>query len=128
MPIVEGIKRVVEKLIGIRRPGAAQAAGHAIQRCPGVAPVRVTLPLDGANGARTSLQAGDVAICPAGTGHWRVRASRDLLVVDVACSHADPVYGKRGLLLLLWRPLASLRRQLTWSRTAACRAAKSARA
>ena len=47
----------------------------------GIARGRVTVRFGGAKGRALTLVAGDVAILPAGTGHRRIRASRDLLVV-----------------------------------------------
>jgi uncharacterized protein YjlB len=84
----------------------------------------------GESGKIVQLRAGDVAILPAGTGHQCVSASRDLLVVGaypeagnydeckgsreeyaralksipkVRLPAKDPVYGKDGPLLALWR-------------------------
>ncbi len=84
----------------------------------------------GAKGRELELSAGDVAILPAGCGHRRISASRDLLVVGAypqggdpehqvpsRTSHGaavaaiagtplpdqDPVYGKDGPLMQLWR-------------------------
>jgi uncharacterized protein YjlB len=86
----------------------------------------------GANGKRLDLRTGDVVILPAGTGHRRIKASPDFLIVgaypvnagkydepkpaevnhsealkaiaDVLVPRADPVYGKRGPLKRIWRP------------------------
>jgi mannose-6-phosphate isomerase-like protein (cupin superfamily) len=83
----------------------------------------------GPKGRPLTLKAGDVAILPAGTGHQRLEASGDFLVVGAyppagvydectslddrpkalpAISRAagprkDPVYGKDGPLTHLWR-------------------------
>ncbi len=83
----------------------------------------------GTKGRALTLKAGDVAILPAGTGHQRLRASEDFLVVGayppsgaynectsledrqkalpsiarVARPRKDPVYGEDGPLTHLWR-------------------------
>src|SRR5262245_58144198 len=81
-------------------------------------------------GRETHLKAGDVVVLPAGTGHQRLAASKDLLVVGayppfgsydecracaadhdralttipkVALPRKDPVYGRDGPLTHLWR-------------------------
>ena len=96
----------------------------------GVARGHVRAQLGGSHGKTVQLKAGDVVILPAGTGHKRLSASRDLLIVgaypakgsydepkpkDVDHAEAvaaiarvrapaqDPVYGKRGPLVELWR-------------------------
>jgi uncharacterized protein YjlB len=83
------------------------------------------------NGERFELEAGDVAILPAGTGHCNVGSSGDFLVVGaypvgqdwdlrrgqpgehdevvsnikrVPLPEADPVRGADGPLMELWRP------------------------
>jgi uncharacterized protein YjlB len=96
----------------------------------GIARGTVRVQFGGAAGRAIDLKAGDVAILPAGTGHRRLRSSRDLLVVGaypssgrydqpkpadvdhdkavadiakVSLPDADPVYGKTGRLLRVWR-------------------------
>lgn len=99
----------------------------------GIARGTVRAQFGGAKGRTIDLKAGDVIILPAGTGHRRRKASRDLLIVgaypanggkydepepeDVSHSEAlkaiarvripraDPVYGKDGPLKRLWRPV-----------------------
>jgi uncharacterized protein YjlB len=85
----------------------------------------------GSRGEEFAIAAGDVAVLPAGTGHQRVSASPDLLVVgayppagtydlcratredhararttipQVPLPDTDPVYGRAGPLIGLWRP------------------------
>lgn len=84
----------------------------------------------GARGRNLDLKAGDVIVQPAGTGHQRLEASRDLLVVGAypggsgydmcratrgehdralrpisktRSPRTDPVYGGKGPLKALWR-------------------------
>lgn len=198
MPVVEDLKRIVEKLTGIGRPSKAALPGLVRPRAPqlmrlrddgetpnsrlplvcyrgalklddsfdpaavledtfaangwrgawrdgvydflhfhtgthevlGIARGTVTIEFGGRRGRSLSLKAGDVVVLPAGTGHRRLNASDDLLVVGAypaggrydearpdAGDHAkavasiarvrlprrDPVYGAKGSLLEVWR-------------------------
>jgi len=96
----------------------------------GIARGKVRVQFGGTRGKTVTLKAGDVAILPAGTGHKRLSASRDLLVVGaypasgkydepqpsevthdkavraiakVPAPAKDPVYGKYGPLVRLWK-------------------------
>jgi uncharacterized protein YjlB len=96
----------------------------------GIARGRAQVRFGGNKGNELDLEAGDVAILPAGTGHQRLMASEDYLVVGaypptgtydecrgkpeeherarktiphVALPKADPVYGKDGPLMRLWK-------------------------
>jgi uncharacterized protein YjlB len=96
----------------------------------GIARGTVEAQFGGAHGKAISLKAGDVVVLPAGTGHRRLEKSQDLLVVGaypktgvydeprpaavdraqaiasiskVRLPARDPVYGKGGPLLTLWR-------------------------
>jgi len=96
----------------------------------GIARGRVRVQFGGKHGRVVALKAGDVAVLPAGTGHQRKSATRDLLVVgaypkggkydepaprEVAHEQAirsieavprprtDPVYGRDGPLLRRWK-------------------------
>lgn len=96
----------------------------------GIARGQAQVAFGGRRGKHLRLKAGDVAILPAGTGHRRIGASDDLLVVGaypqnsgaydqptpgdcdrekakknivkVPAPKADPVYGRRGPLTALW--------------------------
>jgi uncharacterized protein YjlB len=90
---------------------------------------KATVQLGGEAGITLSVSAGDVLVLPAGTGHKRVSASRDLLVVGayppgqqwdlcrggpgerpqvldniraVPLPETDPIFGDRGLLVQVW--------------------------
>jgi len=96
----------------------------------GVARGSAKVRFGGARGRTLMLKAGDVIVQPAGTGHQRIAASRDLLVVGAypagsdydeyhpqkgdhdralraiaktAAPRTDPVYGAKGPLKQLWR-------------------------
>ncbi|MFI5002665.1 MAG: cupin domain-containing protein [Reyranellales bacterium] len=97
----------------------------------GVARGRARVEFGGAAGREVDLEAGDVAVLPAGVGHRRVSGSRDLLVVGAypegggntearrpqQVSHGaaiaaiartplpaqDPVFGGEGPLTKLWK-------------------------
>ena len=96
----------------------------------GIAAGEARVQFGGDKGPIVSVKAGDVAILPAGTGHQRISASRDLLVVGaypaggkydlrragemaheeafraiarVKIPDEDPVYGSDGPLTRLWR-------------------------
>ena len=99
----------------------------------GIARGAVRAQFGGKRGKTLNLKAGDVVILPAGTGHRRHTASKDLLIVGaypanggkydepkpedvshreatasiarVRIPRADPVYGKDGPLKSLWRPV-----------------------
>jgi len=99
----------------------------------GIARSSIRAQFGGAKGKTLALKAGDVVILPAGTGHRKIKASPDLLIVGaypanggkydepkpedvsrteaessiarVRIPRADPVYGKDGPLKRLWRPV-----------------------
>ena len=95
----------------------------------GIARGHAQVRFGGARGRNLEIKAGDVIVQPAGTGHQRLRASRDLLVVGAypgggdydECRatkgehdralrpiaktrppRTDPVYGAKGPLKALW--------------------------
>jgi uncharacterized protein YjlB len=97
----------------------------------GIARGRARVQLGGDKGRTVSIKAGDVIVLPAGTGHRRISASADLLVVGAYPSSAgrydeprpgevdhrtavrriakvapparDPVYGRDGPLKQAWK-------------------------
>lgn len=101
-----------------------------IHEALGVARGRARIMLGGAGGQAFDLNAGDVAILPAGTGHQRLGASDDFCMIGgyppegtyslnrpgetagydralasiprVPCPASDPVRGKNGPLTELW--------------------------
>jgi uncharacterized protein YjlB len=95
----------------------------------GIARGRARVRFGGKLGRELEVEAGDVVVLPAGTGHQRLNASADLLVVGayppegtfdlcratlaehararetipfVPLPLADPLYGREGPLLRLW--------------------------
>lgn len=95
----------------------------------GIARGWVKVRFGGAKGRLLTLNAGDVAVLPAGTGHCRVSKSRNLLVVgayppggrydeprpgdsdaprareaiaETGIPQTDPVYGSEGPLISIW--------------------------
>jgi uncharacterized protein YjlB len=102
----------------------------SIHEVLGIARGRARVRFGGGKGREFDLKPGDVAILPAGTGHQRLAGSDDLLVVGayppsgtyeecrasveehdraraaiakVPRPRQDPVYGRNGPLLRLWR-------------------------
>jgi len=97
----------------------------------GIARGSAKVQFGGARGRVLTVKPGDVVVLPAGTGHCRQSASSDLLVVGaypqtgryneprpqeadyekaraaiakVKPPRVDPLYGKEGPLLALWKP------------------------
>lgn len=68
-------------------------AGHEVL---GIASGRVEVEFGGSAGRRIELAAGDVAILPAGVGHMRTGASRDLLVVGAYPARNDSGHARPG--------------------------------
>jgi len=96
----------------------------------GIARGRATVEFGGARGQALTVEAGDVVVLPAGTGHRCIEASGDLLVVgayprnasfdqkrpgqvdhkkavsaiaQVPLPEMDPVHGHEGPLLQMWK-------------------------
>lgn len=96
----------------------------------GIARGQATVEFGGTKGRALTVGAGDVVVLPAGTGHRRVSASSDLLVVgayprngsfdqqrpgqvdhgkaaaaiaNVPLPEMDPVHGRTGPLMELWK-------------------------
>jgi|SRR5215471_20558990 len=101
-----------------------------IHEALGIARGRARVRFGGEGGKEVDLHMGDVAVLPAGTGHQRIWASPDLVVIGayppsgrlnlcrgsraeharalksiplVPHPNADPVYGPEGPLLRLWK-------------------------
>jgi uncharacterized protein YjlB len=102
-----------------------------IHEALGIARGHARVQLGGHNGETFDFKAGDVAVLPAGTGHQRLIGSDDLLVIggyppqgtynlcrgdnpaerdkalttipDVSMPDSDPVLGKDGGLVAVWR-------------------------
>ncbi len=103
-----------------------------IHEALGIARGRASVQLGGERGETFELAAGDVAVLPAGTGHKRLSGGADLVVIgayppqgtynlcrgdnpadrvkalttipQVPAPASDPVGGKDGALVDLWRP------------------------
>src|SRR5205085_9376149 len=106
---------------------------HAqIHEVLGIAAGKARVRFGGRNGEELDVEPGDVAVLPAGTGHQRISATADLLVIgayppdghydlcrgtpaeharaletipDVPLPASDPVFGADGPLTKLWRHL-----------------------
>lgn len=101
-----------------------------IHEVMGIARGRAKVRFGGEKGVEVDLSAGDVAVLPAGTGHQRLWAGPDLMVIgayppegrydlcrgskgehdkalqsipEVPVPEQDPVFGKDGPLLKLWQ-------------------------
>ncbi len=102
-----------------------------IHEALGIARGRARVQLGGHNGETLEFSAGDIAVLPAGTGHQRLYGSEDFLVIGayppegtynlcrgdnpaerdkalttipkVPVPESDPVAGKDGPLVTLWR-------------------------
>lgn len=87
MPVVEELKRIVQKLTGFGRPQRRDGIYDFLHfhstthEVLGFARGTVTIEFGGRRGRTVTLHAGDVAVLPAGIGHRRVTSSEDLLVV-----------------------------------------------
>ena len=103
-----------------------------IHEALGIARGHAKVRFGGDNGEVVEVEAGDLAVLPAGTGHQRLSSSDDLLVIGayppegtynlcrgdnpadrdmalptipkVPVPHGDPGLGKNGGLTKLWRP------------------------
>jgi uncharacterized protein YjlB len=108
----------------------------------GIARGHARVRFGGGNGRTIEVRAGDVFVHPAGVGHRRLSASKDLLVVGayprggsyneprpgeidhakaireiakVGVPPADPVYGSKGPLIAIWTKAYRARRRVAAS-------------
>lgn len=117
--------------VGVWRNGVYPYAHYhsRIHEVMGIARGRARVRFGGETGAEVDLKVGDVVVLPAGTGHQRIHATADLVVIgaypptgtydlcrgskaehakataaipQVPLPASDPVHGKGGPLVKLW--------------------------